>query len=122
MKYDNMTPNVLFRQVECGLTVEQTAWLCFRSIKQVKEWDKGSPIPNECKRLMRMMKGRELSSHCQWRGFSMHYDRLQLPTGQFIAPQQILTGMALIDVQSELELQTSAKLLKYARAIARIKG
>ncbi|EJE8676188.1 hypothetical protein M5236_004947 [Vibrio parahaemolyticus] len=31
---------------------------------------------------MRMTKGRELSPSEQWEHFKMHYDRLELPTGQ----------------------------------------
>ncbi len=46
---------------------------------------------------------------------------LRLPTGQQVTPQEILTGIALIEIQSELDLVTTAKLLKHARAISRIK-
>ncbi|EKZ9056767.1 phage protein [Vibrio vulnificus] len=117
MKYHEMTKNYIFREFECGLTVEDTAKLCFKSVKTVKLWDKGQDIPPECKRLMRMTKGREISANHEWDQFRMHLDKLELPTGQMVTPQQILTGIALLDISSELELKTSTKLLKYVRAL-----
>lgn len=36
-------------------------------------------------------------------------------------PQQILAGVALLGIQSELEIKTSTHLLGLARAIAKIK-
>ncbi len=118
MKYHEMTKNYIFREFECGLSVEQAAELCLKTVRTVKEWDKGKTIPPECKRLMRMVKGRELSPSESWRNFKMHHDRLELPTGQLVTAQQILTGIALIEIQSELEITTTTKLLKYAREIA----
>lgn len=53
--------NYIFREFECGLTVEQAAELCLKTVRTVKKWDKGKTIPPECKRLMRMTKGWELS-------------------------------------------------------------
>ncbi|WP_345739839.1 regulator [Vibrio nigripulchritudo] len=46
---------------------------------------------------------------------------MKLPTGATASPQQIMTGMALLEIQSELELKTTAKLLKYVKAIGKIK-
>ncbi|EID0060412.1 phage protein [Vibrio vulnificus] len=120
MKYYEMTKNFVFREFECGLTVEETAKLCFKSVRQVKEWDKGKSIPNECKRLMRMSKGRELSSCESWEAFKMHYDKLELPTGQLVTAQEILAGIALIEIASPDDTNTISKLLKFARVIARI--
>ncbi len=122
MKYHEMTKNYIFREFECGLTREQTAELCFKSVRTVSEWDKGKPIPPECKRLMRMYKGKELSQHSSWDGFTMKGERMELPTGQMITPQQLLTGIALIEISSELELNVQAKLLKIARCISKIKN
>lgn len=45
MKYHEMTKNYVFREFECGLPVEQTAELCFKSVRTIKEWDKGKNIP-----------------------------------------------------------------------------
>ena len=120
MKYHEMTKNYIFREFECGLSIDQTAELCFKSVRTVKEWDRGKDIPKECKRLMRMAVGRELSISEDWNQFKMLYDRMELPTGQVVRAQQILAGIALLDIQSELEIKTSTHLLGIARAIANI--
>jgi hypothetical protein len=115
-----MTKNYIFREFECGLSIEQTAELCFKSVRTVKEWDKGKDIPRECKRLMRMYKRLELS-HCEeWQGFRMNNQRLELPTGQTVTPQEILSGIGLLEIRSELEIKTNTKILVYARSIARL--
>ncbi|EPZ8237052.1 regulator [Vibrio fluvialis] len=117
MKYHEMSKNYIFREFECGLTREQTAKLCFKSVRTVTEWDKGKPIPPECKRLMRMTKGRELSPSEQWEHFKMRYDRLELPTGQLVTSQQVLTGIALLEIGALTDMETAGRLLKYARAL-----
>ncbi len=121
MKYYEMTKNFVFREFECGLSLEETAKLCFKSVRQVKEWDRGKTIPSECKRLMRMSKGRELSPCDSWEAFKMHYDKLELPTGQLVTPQQILTGIALLEIGAETDLIISSKILKYVRVLKDIK-
>ncbi|CAH6966626.1 Regulator [Vibrio chagasii] len=103
------------------MTKEEVAELCFKSVRTVTGWDEGNPIPPECKRLMRMAKGRELSVCEDWRQFRMLHESMELPTGQLVRPQQILAGIALLGIQSELELKTSTKLLKLARSISRLK-
>ncbi|EKO3958998.1 phage protein [Vibrio fluvialis] len=118
MKYHEMTKNYIFREFECGLTREQTAELCFKSVRTVTEWDKGKPIPPECKRLMRIQKGKLLGGMNEWEGFKIVNTRLELPNGILVTPQEIITGIALLEINSELELKTSTKLLKYARLIA----
>ncbi|EGQ7982768.1 regulator [Vibrio vulnificus] len=122
MKYYEMTKNFVFREFECGLTVEETAKLCFKSVRQVKEWDKGKSIPSECRRLMRMSKGRELSSCDSWEAFRMHYDKLELPTGKLVTAQEVLTGLALLEIAAPDDIKTNSILLKYARAISKIKN
>ncbi|WP_076588730.1 phage protein [Vibrio ostreicida] len=121
MKYHEMTKNYCFREFECGLSVEDTAKLCFKTVTTVKSWDKGAAIPKECKRLMRMYKRLELSYSKDWIGFSMNRSRMELPTGQLITPQQILAGIGLLEINSELEIKTSTQLLKLARFISAIK-
>lgn len=32
MKYHEMTKNYIFREFECGLSIEDTAKLCFKSV------------------------------------------------------------------------------------------
>nr|WP_233090148.1 regulator [Vibrio sp. IB15] len=102
------------------MTKEEVAELCFKSVRTVTGWDDGNPIPPECKRLMRMAKGRELSANKDWIRFKMHYDKLETPTGQRVTPQQILAGLALLEIQSELEIRTSTYLIKVARCLAKI--
>ena len=106
--------------MECRLTKEETAELCFKSVRTVTRWDEGQVIPPECKRLMRMAKGRELGISNEWNRFKIHYDKLELPTGQLVSPQQILLGLALLEIQSDVELRTTSKLLKYARSLSYI--
>ncbi|HAS8324429.1 TPA: regulator [Vibrio vulnificus] len=121
MKYYEMTKNFVFREFECGLTVEETAKLCFKSVRQVKEWDKGKTIPSECKRLMRMSKGRELSPCESWESFKMHYDRLELPTGQLVTAQEVLTAIAILEIGAQPDLMVSTKILRFARVLGKIK-
>ena len=121
MKYHEMTKNYIFRELECGLSKKQTAELCFKSVTTITAWDKGKDIPRECKRLMRLTTGRQLSPNVGWEQFKMCYDKLELPSGQLVSPQEIITGIALIEIQSELEIKTTSKLLKFARALAKIK-
>ncbi|EOB4972484.1 regulator [Vibrio fluvialis] len=121
MKYHEMTKNYIFREFECGLTREQTAELCFKSVRTITEWDKGKAIPPECKRLMRMHSRKELATCEEWNGFKMCKDKLALPTGQMVSAQEILAGIALLSIQSELELKTSSQLLKFARCLAKLK-
>ncbi|CAH6781711.1 hypothetical protein VCHA27O13_180047 [Vibrio chagasii] len=51
----------------------------------------------------------------------MLYDKMELPTGQVVKPQQILAGIALLGIQLELEVKTSTQLLKLARVVSLIK-
>ncbi|EIC9817014.1 MULTISPECIES: regulator [unclassified Vibrio] len=122
MKYHEMTKNYIFREFECGLSVEQAAELCLKTVRTVKEWDKGKTIPPECKRLMRMAKGRVLSPSNQWENFKMHYDKLELPTGKMVTAQEILTGIALIEIKASNDIATCSKLLKYSRLISNLKA
>ncbi|ELP3329372.1 MULTISPECIES: phage protein [Vibrio harveyi group] len=117
MKYHEMTKNYIFREFECGLTIEEAAKLCLKTVRTIKEWDKGKSIPPECKRLMRMNKGRELSSCEEWENFIMRHDRLELPTGQLVTAQQVLIGVALLEIGASEDSKLAYKVLKYARAL-----
>ncbi len=70
---------------------------------------------------MRLATGRQLSIREDWNQFKIHLNKLELPTGQLVSPQQVLAGIALLEIQSELEIKTTTKLLKYARAISKFK-
>ncbi|EPO7448645.1 regulator [Vibrio fluvialis] len=120
MHYRKMTKNYIFRKFECGLSKEETAELCFKTVRVVTGWDCGRQIPPECRRLMRLAKSRELSPSEKWCGFRMVKDKLEIPTGQQVSPQELLTAVALLSINSELEINTSSKLLKIARALANV--
>jgi len=122
MKYNKMTKNYFFRFYECGLSIENTAILCFKSASQVKKWDAGEDIPPECRRLMRMYSKTELGFHDTWKGFSFSRNKLKLPTGRELEPQQILTAVALLEIECDTDKRTLTKLLKFSRAIAKIKS
>ncbi len=112
---------MFFREIECGLTVEETANLCFKTVRQVKLWDTGKvEIPPECKRLMRMVKGRELHNKPDWEGFRMSGDFLILPNGQHVTAQRLLTAINVLEIGSDLELKTTAKLIRNARMLAKL--
>lgn len=50
----------------------------------------------------------------------MHYDRLELPTGQLVTAQQVLTGIALLEIGALTDLEAAGQVLKYARALKEI--
>ncbi|USD48421.1 MULTISPECIES: regulator [Vibrio] len=120
MKYHEMTKNYIFREFECGLSVEDAAHLCFKSVRTIKGWDRGNSIPPECKRLMRMSRGRELSSCEDWKNFVMRYDRLELPTGQLVTAQQVLIGIALLELGASNDIGVARKILRNARVLKRL--
>ena len=121
MHFRKMSKNYIFREFECGLSLEETAELCFKTVRTIKQWDAGKEIPKECRRLMRIHSRLELGSSPDWKGFKMHNNYLELPTGQHITAQQLIAGIALLSINSELELKTSAKILKFARAISQLR-
>ncbi|EXJ24675.1 phage family protein [Vibrio parahaemolyticus VPTS-2009] len=51
----------------------------------------------------------------------MHKETLELPTGQLVTPQEILTGIALLEIGAEPDLIITSKLMKYVRAIVNLK-
>ncbi|CAH6955588.1 hypothetical protein VCHA39O220_30425 [Vibrio chagasii] len=50
----------------------------------------------------------------------MHFNELELPLGQLVTAQEILSGIALLQIQSELKITTTSKLLKFASALAKL--
>ncbi len=52
----------------------------------------------------------------------MHYNRMELPTGQLVTPQEILAGIALLEIEAVNDVKTLSKRLKFARAISKIKA
>ncbi len=71
MNREEMTKNFVFREFECGLSIEEAAKLCFKTVSEVKRWDKGEKIPPICKRLMRWHSRKELYHGDEWWGFRM---------------------------------------------------
>lgn len=122
MKYSRMTDNYLFRFYKCGLSAEETEKLCFKNAMQVKNWDEGKTIPPEYKRLMRLYCNRKLGIGNSWDGFSIKRNKLVLPTGTELEPQQILTAVALLEIECDTDKRTLTKLLRFSRAIAKIKN
>ncbi|MFG5017010.1 phage protein [Vibrio cholerae] len=96
--------------------------LCFKTVSEVKRWDAGEKIPPICKRLMRWHSRKELYHGDEWWGFRMEGGRLILPTGDRVAPQQILYAIAVMQIEAPEDDLARSKLLKYARAMVRIKG
>ncbi|ASX12034.1 DUF3653 domain-containing protein [Aeromonas dhakensis] len=94
-----LTKNFIFRWFECGLSKEETANLCFVSVRQVTYWDKGTEIPPVYKRLMRMASGRELPTIFKaWEGWRMANDCLISPTGVRFDRRRI-EALAIIQVE-----------------------
>lgn len=119
MKYNEMTKNFIFRFYTCRLSIEETAELCFKTVNTVKGWDRGNIIPPECKRLMRMARGRELHRSKEWEQFEMVGDKMKIPTGRIITASELLIAIALLEVGSELEIKTSSYLMKTARSLSK---
>lgn len=68
---------------------------------------------------MRKSKGRQLSDSKDGLQCKMNRNGLELPTGQTVSTPQILVGITLLEIQFELELRTTSKIAKYAKAIAK---
>lgn len=50
----------------------------------------------------------------------MHHDRLELPTGQLVTAQQIVTGIALLKIVAMSDLEVAGRLLKLARVLSKL--
>lgn len=117
-----VTDNLIFRMYKCGLTVEETANLCFKSVRTVTEWDRGKPIPPECKRLMKLYSGRELEPlHDDWRGWRMNKSELITPNGWTLTADRVIAGNALLEINADNDRQAKATILKAARMIQQIR-
>ncbi|WP_348541567.1 regulator [Vibrio fluminensis] len=113
----------IFTAIGSSLTVLEVSELCFKSVRTVTDWNNGKvTIPPECIRLIRLYESRNLGISEVWDGFCMTKELLQLPTGQFIAPQQLLAGLSLLEVSSPNDIKILSKLLRIARVIETIKA
>ena len=87
----NITKNFIFRWFDCGLSEEETARLCFVSVTEITEWDRGKRIPDIYKRVMRMAVGRELPTVFTryWDGWRMNGHHLITPAGTYLSRQRL---------------------------------
>ncbi|WP_064608587.1 DUF3653 domain-containing protein [Photobacterium sp. J15] len=116
-----LTKNYIFRFYQCGLSIENTAKLCFKTVRTVTQWDKGKSIPPECKRLMRMYSGLELDPlGDEWRGWSIRGGRLITPNSWSLTPDRIITGNALLEINAENDRKLKAEIIKTARLLRKL--
>lgn len=113
-----ITDNLIFRMYKCGLSIEETAELCFKSVRTITEWDDGKPIPPECKRLMKIYSGRDLEPlHEDWRGWQIKKRELITPNGWSLTPDRVITGNALLEINAEDDRKMKATILRTARLL-----
>lgn len=117
-----ITDNLIFRMYKCGLSIEETATLCFKSVRTVTEWDRGKPIPPECRRLMKIYSCRDLEPlHEDWRGWKIKKGELITPSGWAITPDRIISGNALLEIDAENDRKTKATIIRTARLLQRLR-
>ncbi|MGF1872857.1 DUF3653 domain-containing protein [Photobacterium indicum] len=115
---NQITDNFIFRMYLCKLSIKETAELCFKSVRTVTEWDNGKSIPPECRRLMKLYSGRELSSiDDNWRQWRMAKGELITPSGWGLTPDRIITGNALIEIGAEGDREYMSKIIRTARQL-----
>ncbi|RAS57843.1 hypothetical protein DET48_1352 [Vibrio diazotrophicus] len=49
----------------------------------------------------------------------MRGDYLILPNGQPVTSQRLLTAISVLEIESEIEIKTTTKLIKYARMLSK---
>lgn len=52
----------------------------------------------------------------------MHKNALELSTGQLVIPQEILTGIAILEIRAKTDAMIAAKLMKYVGISCKIKS
>ncbi len=122
MRYLKLTNNQIFREFKCGLSLEETASLCFKQLSTIERWDRGEEIPPECKRLMRMYSNRELGMSSDWDGFELIGDELKTPFGRYVNAKQMILALALLEIDSESDRRTCSLVVKLARSLASSRG
>lgn len=117
-----ITDNLIFRMYKCGLSIEETAKLCFKSVRTVTDWDNGKPIPPECRRLMKIYSGRDLEAlHDDWRGWKIKQGELITPNGWTLTPDRIISGNALLEINADEDRKSKATIIRAARLIQSIR-
>nr|WP_267134809.1 DUF3653 domain-containing protein [Vibrio sp. A1-b2] len=69
---------------------------------------------------MRLQTGRAISHQKNWKNFKIAHHRIVTPTGETLTPQQLLLAQALVYGQCEYTVKTTSRLIKLARAVAKI--
>ncbi|WP_413114105.1 DUF3653 domain-containing protein [Thaumasiovibrio sp. DFM-14] len=114
------TDNFIFRHFKCGLSIEKTSELCFKSERTITEWDKGKTIPPECKRLMRLYSKLDLKDvHPEWEGWKFQNGLLVSPNGYELRAAHVETGAALIELGAPSDKPHMNHIMKVARSIAK---
>ncbi|MBV7296619.1 DUF3653 domain-containing protein [Enterovibrio paralichthyis] len=114
--------NYIFRRFECGLSLDEAAKLCFKSVSDIEKWDEGEPIPPECRRLMRMYSGREICGiNDEWDGWRISRGGIITPANEFLDPDRIITGNYLLQLGTREDRAAAHRVLKYSRLIRRNK-
>ncbi|MBD8514461.1 DUF3653 domain-containing protein (plasmid) [Photobacterium sp. SP02] len=112
-----ITENYIFRRFVCGLSRDETAKLCFKSVRTVTRWDSGQTIPPECRRLMKLYSNREITTHEAWNGWRISKEGLITPNGWCLTPDRILTGHALLEIGAETDSKNNTLIIKTARLL-----
>ena len=116
-----LTNNYIFRKFTCGLSKIETANLCFKTVRTVTRWDCGQEIPPECRRLMKMYAGRQLGAlDDSWQGWKINKEELIIPGGWSLTPDRIITGNALLEINTEKDSQQKAQIMRAARLLTNL--
>lgn len=85
-----ITKNYIFRWFDCGLSIEETAKLCFKAESTVKGWDAGKLIPRECRLLMELATGKRVTPLSKgWEGWRFSGDELISPDNIKYTPKRL---------------------------------
>ena len=97
-----MHENEIFRWFTCGLSREQTAELCCKTVRTVTGWDTGNPIPPECRKLMMIHKGLDLTPISpSWNGWRIKGNVLIAPNGEDMSEERLMV-LALRQQEAKL--------------------
>lgn len=104
--------NYIFRWFECGLSIEETAKLCFKSVMTVTKWDAGRTIPRECRLLMQLATGQRLTPLDEtWRGWQLAGPYLISPEGVKYTARRITALQFAVTTEKPIKPEIS-KLIR----------
>ena len=97
-----MHDNEIFRWFTCGLSREETAELCCKTVRTITSWDAGKPIPPECKKLMMIHKGLDLTPIWPtWKDWRIKGNVLIAPNGEDLSEERLMI-MAINQQEAKL--------------------